>query len=86
MRAVRLFAPGDVRCVETEMPKVTGPDDVIVKVNACGSDIPRGAWNSSIAPLPVNEWETSLAAMAACRPSPSSRTAIASSIALNVSR
>ncbi len=44
MRAVRLFAPGDVRCVETAVPKLELPDDVLVKVKACGvcgSDIPR---------------------------------------------
>jgi len=44
MRAVRLFAPGDVRCVETDKPAIAKADDVIVKVEACGvcgSDIPR---------------------------------------------
>jgi len=44
MRAVRLFAPGDVRCVETDVPKIIKDDDVIVKVKSCGicgSDIPR---------------------------------------------
>jgi L-iditol 2-dehydrogenase len=32
-----------------------------------GELVLKGAWNSSIAPLPINEWETSLAAMAAGR-------------------
>ncbi len=44
MRAVRLFAPGDVRCVEVEKPKREKPDDGIIKVSACGvcgSDILR---------------------------------------------
>jgi L-iditol 2-dehydrogenase len=44
MRAVRLFAPGDVRCVETETPGLINPDDVIVQVKSCGvcgSDIQR---------------------------------------------
>jgi len=44
MRAVRLFAPGDVRCVEIEEPRIQQDDEVIVKVKACGvcgSDIPR---------------------------------------------
>ncbi len=44
MRAVQLFAPGDVRCVETDIPQVVKPDDVLVRVKACGvcgSDIPR---------------------------------------------
>jgi len=44
MRAVRLFAPGDVRCVEIEEPRIEQDDEVIVKVKACGvcgSDIPR---------------------------------------------
>ena len=44
MRAVQLFAPGDVRCVEVERPRVEGPGDVIIKVKdcgVCGSDIMR---------------------------------------------
>ena len=44
MRAVRLFAPGDVRCVEVDVPAVASGDDVIVKVHSCGvcgSDIDR---------------------------------------------
>ena len=44
MRAVRLFSPGDVRCVETQVPRITEPDDVLVRVKSCGvcgSDIPR---------------------------------------------
>ncbi len=39
-----MFAPGDVRCVDTEKPKAAKQDDVIVKVSACGvcgSDIQR---------------------------------------------
>ena len=44
MRAVRLFAPGDVRCVEIELPQSEKDNDVIIKVKACGvcgSDIKR---------------------------------------------
>ena len=44
MKAVRLFAPGDVRCVEVEEPRIEQDHDVIVKVKSCGvcgSDIPR---------------------------------------------
>lgn len=44
MRAVRLFAPGDLRCVETDKPVIEKDDDVIIKVKACGvcgSDIIR---------------------------------------------
>jgi L-iditol 2-dehydrogenase len=44
MRAVRLFSPGDVRCVEVDIPQIEKDDDVIIKVKACGvcgSDIPR---------------------------------------------
>src|SRR4030042_2881132 len=44
MRAVQLFAPADVRCVEVEKPKPEGPEDVIIKVKdcgVCGSDIMR---------------------------------------------
>lgn len=44
MRAVRLFAPGDLRCVERERPRIEKPDDAIIKVEACGvcgSDILR---------------------------------------------
>lgn len=44
MRAVRLFAPADVRAVEVDVPVLEKPDDVIVKVHACGvcgSDIMR---------------------------------------------
>lgn len=44
MRAVQLFAPGDVRCTEIDVPRIESDDDVIIKVKACGvcgSDIPR---------------------------------------------
>ena len=44
MRAVQLFSPGDVRCVEVDIPQIERKDDVIVKVKSCGvcgSDIPR---------------------------------------------
>lgn len=44
MRAVRLFAPGDVRCVEVDKPQIEESDDILVKVKSCGvcgSDIPR---------------------------------------------
>lgn len=43
MKAAVLYAPGDLRIVEVEIP-VPGPDDVLVKLSACGicgSDIPR---------------------------------------------
>ena len=44
MRAARLFAPGDLRCVEVGKPVIEKEDDVIIKVKACGvcgSDIMR---------------------------------------------
>lgn len=44
MRAVRLFAPGDLRCVEIEKPVMEKENEVIIKVKACGvcgSDIMR---------------------------------------------
>jgi len=44
MRAVRLFAPGDLRCVEIDAPHIENEEDVIIKVKfcgICGSDIPR---------------------------------------------
>lgn len=44
MRAVRLFAPGDIRCVEHLCPDILNADDVIINVKACGvcgSDIMR---------------------------------------------
>lgn len=44
MRAVQLFSPGDVRCVEVDVPQIKKGNDVIVKVmscGVCGSDIPR---------------------------------------------
>ena len=44
MRAVQLFSPGDVRCVEVDVPQIKKGNDVIVKVKSCGvcgSDIPR---------------------------------------------
>jgi L-iditol 2-dehydrogenase len=44
MRAVQLFAPGDVRCQRVDVPAISKPDDVLIKVKACGvcgSDIPR---------------------------------------------
>ena len=44
MRAARLFAPGDLRCVEVGKPVIQKEDDVIIKVKACGvcgSDIMR---------------------------------------------
>lgn len=44
MRAVRLFAPADVRCVEVDQPVLERQDEVLIKVKACGvcgSDIIR---------------------------------------------
>ena len=44
MRAVRLFAPADLRCVEIEKPVIEEKDDAIIKVKACGvcgSDLMR---------------------------------------------
>lgn len=43
MKAVQLFAPGDLRVENVDVPTI-GPEDVLVKVMAvgvCGSDIPR---------------------------------------------
>src|SRR5450759_3321680 len=44
MRAVRLFAPGDLRCVETDRPVIEDKNDAIIRVKACGvcgSDLMR---------------------------------------------
>ncbi len=44
MRAVQLFAPGDVRCKTVDIPAISKQDDVLIQVKACGvcgSDIPR---------------------------------------------
>ncbi len=44
MRAVQLFAPGDVRCEWVDVPLIKNANDVLIKVKACGvcgSDIPR---------------------------------------------
>ena len=44
MRAVRLFAPKDIRCVEVDVPHIEKDTQVLIKVKSCGvcgSDIPR---------------------------------------------
>ncbi|OPX42779.1 galactitol-1-phosphate 5-dehydrogenase [Ruminiclostridium hungatei] len=44
MRAVQLFAPGRVSCELIDIPAITNPKNLIIKVQACGvcgSDIPR---------------------------------------------
>ncbi len=44
MRAVRLFAPKDIRCVEVDVPSIEKDTQVLIKVKSCGvcgSDIPR---------------------------------------------
>ena len=44
MRAVQLFAPGDVRCAYIDMPVIKHQNDILIKVKACGvcgSDIKR---------------------------------------------
>lgn len=44
MRAVRLFKPGDLRCVEVPKPQVKEKGDVLIKIKACGvcgSDLER---------------------------------------------
>ena len=44
MRAVQLFAPGDLRCVDVKKPRIENKEDVIIKVKACGvcgSDLMR---------------------------------------------
>lgn len=44
MRAVRLFAPKDIRCVEVDVPEIEKDTQVKIKVKCCGvcgSDIPR---------------------------------------------
>ena len=44
MRAVRLFAPKDIRCVEVDVPRIEKDTQVLIKVKSCGvcgSDIPR---------------------------------------------
>ena len=43
MRAVRLFAPKDIRCVEVDIPHIEKDTQVLIKVKSCGvcgSDIP----------------------------------------------
>ncbi|QTL96594.1 alcohol dehydrogenase catalytic domain-containing protein [Iocasia frigidifontis] len=54
MKAVRLYAPGDLRVEEVELPEIKA-DEVLVKVmvvGVCGSDIPRineyGAHNAPL--------------------------------------
>ena len=32
MRAVRLFAPGDIRCVEVDIPQIEKDTQVLIKV------------------------------------------------------
>ena len=44
MRALRLFAVGDIRCVEVDVPQIERDSQVKIKVvccGVCGSDIPR---------------------------------------------
>jgi len=44
MKALRLFAPGDIRCVDVDVPEIEASTQVKIKVKACGvcgSDIPR---------------------------------------------
>lgn len=44
MRAVQLFAPGDVRCETIPVPTIQNPHDVLIRVKVCGvcgSDIER---------------------------------------------
>jgi len=44
MRALRLFGPGDIRCVEVDIPEIKECTQVKIKVKSCGvcgSDIPR---------------------------------------------
>jgi len=44
MRALRLFAPGDIRCVEVDVPVIETDSQVLIKVKSCGvcgSDILR---------------------------------------------
>ncbi len=42
MKALAWFGPGDVRLIDTPVPDITEPDDVILKVTGttiCGSDL-----------------------------------------------
>jgi len=44
MRALRLFKPGDIRCVSVDIPEIERGSEVKIKVKCCGvcgSDIPR---------------------------------------------
>ena len=44
MRALRLFAPGDIRCVEVDVPQIKSDSQVKIKIECCGvcgSDIAR---------------------------------------------
>ena len=36
MRAVRLFAPKDIRCVEVDVPHIEKDTQVLIKVKSCG--------------------------------------------------
>ena len=52
MRAVRLFAPKDIRCVEVDVPHIEKDTQVLIKVKSCGvcgSDIP---WRHQHGPGP----------------------------------
>jgi len=44
MRAVTLVTPGHLKCITTDVPTLQNPNDVLIKVHACGvcgSDIAR---------------------------------------------
>lgn len=54
MKAVRMYAPGDLRVEEVSIPEIE-EDEVLVKVMAvgiCGSDIPRAnKYGAHVSPI-----------------------------------
>lgn len=55
MKAIKVIKPGDIQIVEEEMPKITEPHQVLVKVKAagiCGSDISIYKGTSPVATYP----------------------------------
>ena len=54
MKAVRMYAPGDLRLEEVEIPEIQD-NEVLVKVMAvgiCGSDIPRAnKYGAHVSPI-----------------------------------
>ena len=51
MRAVRLFAPKDIRCVEVDVPQIEKDTQVLIKVKSCASP---STWRRILPVFPVN--------------------------------